>query len=744
MFGTVAAMTVLTLAFGATAPAQVPVPISSMAALQRIGNDPGYPLDAHYQLTGDLDAAETASWNDGAGFAPIGTPEAPFIGSFDGNGFTIRDLYIDRPDEDMVGLFGDVGEFGTGAVGGEIIALTLEDAFVRGNDYVGTLVGRFRGKLEECRVTGAVVGDRRVGGMIGNSRRGSSLQQLEAVVDVTGRLFVGGLVGDGWSSRDGAENCSAHGDVTGGWQVGGLVGYARDDWKNSHATGRVRGETEIGGLMGRLAGGSAQSCYAYGDVEGTGAYTGGLLGVGEQTILIDSHAYGTVIGLGNVGGLVGAHKAFSKGGSSAARDCSAHGKVIGTGGVGGLIGSLTGGVSNSYATGDVFGREDVGGGIGRVNGRSRVSNAHATGTVRGTNSVGGFTGRFVEGLLQNVYATGAVFGDTRVGGLVGTIPHYRRQPCLYCANWGPPIPRPEVTQSRAFGPVAGRNQVGGLVGAMVSGYLTASHASGAVSGDTRVGGLVGEFIGDRVRDSYALGTVAGVEQVGGLIGRHDAGRVLYCYAAGRVVGTDAVGGLIGEAAIPPVPEPPPPGQWGPGPPPPLLVGNFWDVDSSGQSDSGGGVGLPTEAMLRKATFLEADWDFEEVWDIREGLSYPMHRDQPSALAPVPAWVCGHTADLGGDCRLELPELMRLIQLFNAGGYHCAPPGNSTEDGYAIGAKAEARNCMPHSSDYNPQDWRIDLSELLRMIQFYVVSGYHACPDADPPSEDGFCPGPLQQ
>lgn len=49
-------------------------------------------------------------------------------------------------------------------------------------------------------------------------------------------------------------------------------------------------------------------------------------------------------------------------------------------------------------------------------------------------------------------------------------------------------------------------------------------------------------------------------------------------------------------------------------------------------------------------------------------------------------------------------------------------------------------CAPHSSDYNPQDWTISLSELLRLIQFYNSGAYHACPDADPPTEDGYCPG----
>ena len=41
----------------------------------------------------------------------------------------------------------------------------------------------------------------------------------------------------------------------------------------------------------------------------------------------------------------------------------------------------------------------------------------------------------------------------------------------------------------------------------------------------------------------------------------------------------------------------------------------------------------------------------------------------------------------------------------------------------------------------PQDWKIELSELLRIIQFFNSGGYHACPDAVPATEDGYCVGP---
>ncbi len=91
-----------------------------------------------------------------------------------------------------------------------------------------------------------------------------------------------------------------------------------------------------------------------------------------------------------------------------------------------------------------------------------------------------------------------------------------------------------------------------------------------------------------------------------------------------------------------------------------------------------------------------------------------------------------SADENHDNRINLSELLRVIQFFNSDGYHCQA---GSEDGYAPGPGDHG--CAPHSSDYNPQDWRVDLSELLRLIQFFNSDGYHACAG----SEDGYCPGP---
>jgi CD109 antigen len=92
----------------------------------------------------------------------------------------------------------------------------------------------------------------------------------------------------------------------------------------------------------------------------------------------------------------------------------------------------------------------------------------------------------------------------------------------------------------------------------------------------------------------------------------------------------------------------------------------------------------------------------------------------------------HSADEDGDNAISLSELLRLIQFFNSGEYHCQA---GTEDGFNPGAGSKA--CVPHAADYRPQDWSLSLSELLRLIQFFNMGGYRACPEDG--TEDGYCP-----
>ena len=94
----------------------------------------------------------------------------------------------------------------------------------------------------------------------------------------------------------------------------------------------------------------------------------------------------------------------------------------------------------------------------------------------------------------------------------------------------------------------------------------------------------------------------------------------------------------------------------------------------------------------------------------------------------------HDADTDQDWRISLNELLRVIQFYNAGEYHC---DGYTEDDFAPGPGGEHSYQCPHHLDSAPEYWSIDLHELLRGIQFYNSGGYHMALD----TEEGFAPGP---
>jgi hypothetical protein len=112
----------------------------------------------------------------------------------------------------------------------------------------------------------------------------------------------------------------------------------------------------------------------------------------------------------------------------------------------------------------------------------------------------------------------------------------------------------------------------------------------------------------------------------------------------------------------------------------------------------------------------------------------------------------HSADTDQDSRLNLSELLRVIELYNTRfsttrtGHYKVQGG--TQDGFApdptLAANESGNLTRFHSADLN-QDGRLDLPELLRVIELYnhragtTRTGEYR---TSPGSEDGFAPGPA--
>ncbi|HTM85035.1 MAG TPA: GLUG motif-containing protein, partial [Mycobacterium sp.] len=236
--------------------------ILDLNQLQAVGTG----LAGRYVLGNDIDASASTRWMGmemdasgiprwgRTGFAPIGNSGASFTGIFDGLGYTINGLTIDRPNTDYVGLFGVAG---TGSV---IRNLGLLGGSVTGRKYVGGLAGDNDGTITGTYATGAVSGVASVdgdyvGGLVGYNDAGGKLTGVYATGTVGGNDHVGGLAGDNLGT---ITNAYATGAVTGtsylggGDNVGGLVGYndAGGTITNTYATGAVSGSNYVGGLAG--------------------------------------------------------------------------------------------------------------------------------------------------------------------------------------------------------------------------------------------------------------------------------------------------------------------------------------------------------------------------------------------------------------------------------------------------------------------------------------------------------------
>jgi hypothetical protein len=224
--------------------------------LHAIRND----LGGDYILMNDLDsttagytelASETA--NGGKGWEPIGAPDETsdeqFTGSFNGQGYEIRDLFINRPDEDYVGIFTHISWIRYIDNVGVVENVGVVNADVTGSAQVGSLVGHNEGLVNNSFSSGSVTGDSRIGGLVGWNQ--ATLSNSYSSCSVTGDSAVGGLVGDNWYYRGILINSYSTGSVTGSTQVGGLVGVNfYGNVTNSYSTSSVIGSTQVGGLVG--------------------------------------------------------------------------------------------------------------------------------------------------------------------------------------------------------------------------------------------------------------------------------------------------------------------------------------------------------------------------------------------------------------------------------------------------------------------------------------------------------------
>ena len=207
---------------------------------------------ASAKLIADIDLSEFCHAKDAAkntdelSWTPIGNTSRIYQGTFDGNGKIIRNLYINAT-SNFAGFFGY-------ADAGCIKNITFDNAKVKSTTTnTGILVGHVGSCIIENIKTlpnCSVDGTHNVGGIAGDAN--GNFGNCENHAMVKGAYYVGGIVGEYYSSDKSITSCANYGVVTGtGNSVGGMVGnFSSGTIQNSANYGDVTGTSTVGNLIG--------------------------------------------------------------------------------------------------------------------------------------------------------------------------------------------------------------------------------------------------------------------------------------------------------------------------------------------------------------------------------------------------------------------------------------------------------------------------------------------------------------
>ncbi len=229
------------------------------------------PLNGHYKLVADIEGPDFSE--NASGFFPIGTKSFPFQGTFDGNGFTISNLVINRIRQENIGLFG-VTKNAT------LTNVKLKKVTIRGNKNVGGLIGNIQDNTSVFNSSvsigeqGTIIGGENSGGLIGLIEGSATIENSSVDGVVSGILSTGGLIGKMSNATSTIERSYFAGGVTSkdldlylftNWKLasaestGGLIGYVdsttlRISNSSISSNSAVTGESAVGGFIGSING----------------------------------------------------------------------------------------------------------------------------------------------------------------------------------------------------------------------------------------------------------------------------------------------------------------------------------------------------------------------------------------------------------------------------------------------------------------------------------------------------------
>lgn len=536
----------------------------------------------------DLQGTEENQWT------PIGNNDVAFQGTFDGNGKTIKNLYINAPDSDALGLFGT-------CIGGVIHDIELMNIFINGNIFLGGLIGGTSGSetkrtlVFNCAVSGAIKGNEGIGGLIGFSMGGTDIYDCFSFVDLDIPVeanICGGIIG-GLPDSTTVRRCYANGNLPD--NAGAITGYCEgtgqfdSNFFDIDSCGTKKGVAygDSAGVEGKTSFEMRQqSTYSGWDFNNTwkmsrldgkyiglpifkwiGDTSGAWEGNGTQS---DPYLIRTVVNLKRLA--VEVNSGDSKQGKyyKLMNDLD-----------------LEGNDRNQWTP---IGNQNSPF-KGNFNGNSKiVKNLYIDDPQNRDFLLGLFglcSGATIYDLgVENIFLK----GYNLIGGLAAVIEKGDNSSGK----------RPQIYNCYSTGNIIAGAEAGGLIGVLVSADLYNCYSSVHLTPEL---------------DMIYLG--------GGLVGSvHEGSYIRKCYACGNIQGAEFAGGFAGAIQTTDI-----------------LSSNFFDIEASGvglgvaAGDSSGVNGISYQQMIRQSTFT--DWDFDTVWKMSERngeyQGYPVFKWQSDQL-----------------------------------------------------------------------------------------------------------------
>lgn len=223
---------------------------------------------------GELNGTPSMTWT------PIGNASKPYAGTFEGQNYSISGLYTNTSSTSLIGFFGD-------ASGATIQNLCIKDSYFCGNEHVAGICGSANNaRFAKCSNYSKIKGTNYVGGIVGDTEGGCSI-----------------------------DNCCNYGKISGTNNIGGIVGDDFDDGISSRRIylcinqGVISGSSCVGGIIGKSCKYAIRDCANYATITGSGSWIGGICGytseVSYSTTSYTYYEYSTIANCLNVSSVTG-------------------------------------------------------------------------------------------------------------------------------------------------------------------------------------------------------------------------------------------------------------------------------------------------------------------------------------------------------------------------------------------------------------------------------------------------------